>query len=162
MTRKINMHKGIVLPVQAVEGNISIADTVSVTGAEKKPVLQNPVKPGDAVVLTGDLQVEKADGTNGAIIGFVHDNPEYDIDPTTAYTKAQAISAGMLRKCGVETVFVDVRTVPAKASEAITAGMYVEFSTSGFKKTASSGTTASDCIALTSQSTDDTIVIARK
>ena len=55
MTRKINMHKGIVLPVQAVEGNISIADTVSVTGAEKKPVLQNPVKPGDAVVLTGDL-----------------------------------------------------------------------------------------------------------
>ena len=127
--------------MKAVEGNISIADTVSVTGAEKKPVLQNPVKPGDAVVLTGDL---------------------YDIDPNQAYTKAQAITADMLRKCGVETVFVDVRTVPAKASEAITAGMYVEFSTSGFKKTASSGTTASDCIALTSQSTDDTIVIARK
>lgn len=156
------MQKGIILPVKAVEGNISIADTVSVTGAEKKPVLQNPVKPGDAVVLTGDLQVEKADGTNGAIIGFVHDNPEYDIDPNQAYTKAQAITADMLRKCGVETVFVDVRTVPAKASEAITAGMYVEFSTSGFKKTSSSGTTASDCIALTSQSTDDTIVIARK
>ena len=162
MTRRINMYKGIVLPVDAKEGKIDIIETASVNGAEKKPVLQYPVKPGDAVVLTDELQVTKADGTNGAIIGFVHDNPEYDIDPNQAYTKAQAITADMLRKCGVETVFVDVRTVPAKASEAITAGMYVEFSTSGFKKTASSGTTASDCIALTSQSTDDTIVIARK
>lgn len=162
MTRKINMHKGIVLPVQAVEGNISIADTVSVTGAEKKPVLQYPVKPGDAVVLTGELQVEKADGTNGAIIGFVHDNPEYDIDPTQAYTKAQAISAGMLRRCGVETTFVDIRTVPAKASEGITAGKYVEFSTDGFKLTSSSGATESKFIALTNQTTANTVVVGIK
>ena len=162
MTRKINMHKGIVLPVQAVEGNISIADTVSVTGAEKKPVVQNPVKPGDAVVLTDELQVTKADGTNGAIIGFVHDNPEFDVDPTQDYTQAQAISAGMLRRCGVETTFVDIRTVPAKASEGITAGKYVEFSTDGFKLTSSSGATESKFIALTNQTTANTVVVGIK
>ena len=68
----------------------------------------------------------------------------------------------MLRKCGVETAFSDVRTVPAKASEAITAGMYVEWSASGYKKTASSGTTASDSICLVGQTSDDEIVIGIK
>jgi hypothetical protein len=68
----------------------------------------------------------------------------------------------MLRNVGVDTVFADVRTVPAKASEAITAGMYVEWSADGWKKTASSGTTASDAIALVGQTTDDEIVIGLK
>ena len=156
------MFNGIVIPVTAVEGIISIVETVSVTGDGAKPSVANPVKQGDAVAIVGDFQVEKATGSNGPIIGFVHDHPEYDIDPTTGYTKAQAISAGMLRKCGVETVFADVRTVPAKASEAITAGMYVEWSADGWKKTASSGTTVSDAIALTAQTSDDTIVIGLK
>lgn len=158
----LNIFKGIIIPVKAVEGNITISETVSVTGDGKAPVLSAPVKQGDAVAITGDLQVEKATGSNGTVIGFVHDHPEYDVDPTQAYTKAQAISAGMLRKCGVETVFADVRTVPAKASEAITAGMYVEWSADGYKKTASSGTTKSDAIALTAQSSDDTIVVGLK
>lgn len=158
----LNITKGIVLPVQAKEGAISIANTVSVTGDGKKPVLASPVEQGDEVVLTGDLQVAKADGTNGAVIGFVHDHPEFDVDPTQGYTQAQAISANMLRKCGIETAFVNVRTVKAKASEAITAGMYVEFSADGWKKTASSGTTKSDAIALVGQTTDDEIVIGLK
>ena len=92
----LNIHKGIVIPVKAVEGAISIAETVSVNGDGKKPVVAAPIKQGDAVAITGDLQVEKADGTNGVVIGFAHDHPEYDVDPTQAYTKAQAISAGML------------------------------------------------------------------
>lgn len=162
MTRRINMYKGIVLPVDAKEGKIDIIETASVNGAEKKPVLQYPVKPGDAVVLTDELQVTKADGTNGVIIGFVHDNPEFSVDPTQNYTQAQAISAGMLRRCGVETTFVDIRTVPAKASEGITAGKYVEFSTDGFKLTSSSGATESNFIALTDQTTANTVVVGIK
>ena len=68
----------------------------------------------------------------------------------------------MLRNVGVETAFTDVRTVDAKASEAITAGMYLVWSADGYKKTASSGTTVSDTIALTAQSSDDTVVIGIK
>ena len=158
----LNIFKGIILPCKAVEGTISIANTASVTGDGKAPVLSAPVAPGDAVAITGDLQVEKADGTNGVVIGFAHDHPEFDVDPTKAYTKAQAISDGMLRNVGVETAFTDVRTVPAKASEAITAGMYLVWSADGYKKTASSGTTVSDTIALTAQSSDDTVVIGIK
>ena len=158
----VNMFNGIVIPVEAVEGQISIVETVSVTGDGAKPSVANPVKQGDAVAIVGNFQVEKATGSNGVIIGFVHDHPEYEVDPAKGYTKAQAISAGMLRKCGVETVFADVRTVPAKASEAITAGMYVEWSADGWKKTASSGTTKSDAIALTAQTSDDTIVVGIK
>ena len=66
----LNIHKGIVIPVKAVEGAISIAETVSVNGDGKKPVVAAPIKQGDAVAITGDLQVEKADGTNGVVIGF--------------------------------------------------------------------------------------------
>ena len=158
----LNIFKGIILPCKAVEGTISIATTASVTGDGKAPVLSAPVEPGDAVAITGDLQVEKADGTNGTVIGFVHDHPEFDVDPTKGYTKAQAISAGMLRNVGVETPFVDVRTVDAKASEAITPGMYLVWSADGYKKTASSGTTVSDTIALTTQDSDDKVVIGIK
>lgn len=162
MTRKINMFKGITLPMQCKEGKIDIVDSVSVTGDKSVVVLANPVAQGDAVVLTGEMLVEKADGSNGAVFGFVGDHPEFDNDPRTDYTQAQALSAGVLRKAGIETVYNDVRTVPAKASEAIEAGMFVEFGADGFEKTASSGTTESNCLALTDQNTDDEVVIAIK
>lgn len=162
----LNIFKGITIPAKAVEGAISIVETVSVTGDGKKPSVAAPVKQGDAVAIVGDdgeyPLVAKATGNNGVIIGFCHDHPEYDVDPTQAYTENQAKTADMLRKCGVDTVFSDVRTVPAKASEAITAGMYVEWSADGWKKTASSGTTASDAIALIGQTADDEIVIGKK
>lgn len=163
---ELNMFNGIILPCKVVEGTISIKDTVSVTGDGKKPTLSNQAHQGDAVVILGEqkgmLLVEKADGSNGTRIGFVHDHPEYDVDPIKDYTKAQALTADMVRKCGVETVFTDVRTVDAKASESITAGMYVEWSADGYKKTASSGTTVSDTIALTAQGTDNRIIIGIK
>ena len=162
MNDDIYMHAGIVLPCKAVEGTITIAETVSVTGDEKKPVLSAPIKQGEAVAITGDLQVEKATGSNGTVIGFAHDHGEYDVDPVKNYTKAQAIAAGMLRNIGVETPFTDVRTVDAKASESITPGMYVEWSADGYKKTASSGTTVSDTIALTTQGTGNRITIGIK
>lgn len=162
----LNIFKGITLPAKAVEGAVSIVETVSVTGDGKKPSVAAPVKQGDAVAIVGDdgeyPYIAKATASNGPIIGFAHDNPEYDVDPTQSYTEAQAKSADKLRKCGVETVFADVRTVPAKASEAIKAGMYVEWSADGYKKTASSGTTASDAIVLVGQNSDDLITIGLK
>lgn len=162
----LNIFKGITIPAKAVEGAISIVNTVSVTGDGPKPSVAAPVKQGDAVAIIGDdgeyPYIAKATGSNGVVIGFCHDHPEYDVDPTTGYTENQAKAADMLRKCGVETVFTDVRTVPAKASEAITAGMYVVWSADGWKKTASSGTTESDAIALVGQTSDDEITIGIK
>ena len=162
----LNIHKGITIPAKAVEGAISISQTVSVTGDGKKPSVAAPVKQGDAVAIIGDdgkyPYIAKATGSNGVVIGFCHDHPEYDVDPTTTYTENQAKTADMLRKCGVDTAFTDVRTVPAKASEAITAGLYVEWSADGWKKTASSGTTKSDAICLIGQTSDNEIVIGLK
>ena len=159
---EIHMFNGIVLPCKIVEGAISIKDTVSVKGDSKEPTLANQGNQGDAVAIVGDLLVEVADGTNGTVIGYLHDHPEYDVDPVKDYTKAQAISADMLRNCGVETPFTYIRTVDAKASESITPGMYLVWSEDGYKKTASSGTTVSDTIALTTQGTDNRVVIGIK
>ena len=161
----LNIHKGITFPAKALEGAISIVETVSVTGDGKKPSLASPVKQGDAVAIAGDdgeYTYIKAAGANDIVIGFVHDHPEYDVDPTQGMTENAAKTADVLRKCGVESTFTDIRTVPAKASEAITAGMYVEFSTDGWKKTASSGTTASNAVCLIGQSSDDEITIGLK
>lgn len=160
MARELNMFNGITIPVKAEEGKIDIVTTNSVVGKEKKPVLQYPLEKGDAVELTDELLVQKATGDK-PVIGFVHDNPEFvgGYEPAEPYTAAQAKSAGVLRECGVESVFKAVRTVPAKSSNGITAGMYVEFSTDGFKQTSSSGTTASSYIALTDQTTDNKVVV---
>lgn len=160
MARELNMFNGITIPVKAEEGKIDIITTNSVVGKEKKPVLQYPLEKGDAVEISGELLVKKATGSK-PVIGFVHDNPEFvgEYEPSADYTAAQAKAADMLRECGVESIFKAVRTVPAKASDGITAGMYVEFSTDGFKQTSSSGTTASGYIALTNQSTDNKVVV---
>lgn len=160
MARELNMFNGITIPVKAEEGTIDIVTTNSVVGKEKKPVLQYPLEKGDAVELTDELIVQKATG-NKPVIGFVHDEPEFvgGYEPDKDYTAAQAKTADMLRECGIESVFKAVRTVPAKNNDGITAGMYVEFSTNGFKQTSSSGTTASTYIALTNQSTDNKVVV---
>lgn len=154
-----NMYKGITIPVTIVEGNITIKDTVSVNGNERKPTLSNQAYIGEAVAIVNDFRVEKATGSNGTIIGFVHDEPQWSNDPTVDYTKAQAITAGMLRECGVETKFTDVREVTAKAGEGIKAGDYVKFGADGqlFEKS----TTATDMIALSGQDNENRLTIAR-
>ena len=154
-----NMHKGIVLPVTVVEGNITITDTFSVKGDEQKATYSNPVKEGEAVAIIGDLQVEKADGSNGTVIGFVDDHPEPDVDPVKNYTKAEAIAAEMLRQCGVATNFTDVREVPAKAGEGIAAGDYVEIGADGQKFEKASDVTPIICLA--GQNSENIITIGR-
>ena len=165
MNEDIYMFNGITLPVRVAEGAISIKDTVSVKGDGKEPTLANAVKQGDAVAIIGVTDdgyplVEYADGSNGTIIGFVHDHPEYDFDPIKDYTKAQAITAGMLRKCGVETVFDDIRPVPVKAGEGIEAGDYVKYGADGQSFEKSSDET--DMIALSNQGTANRIILGIK
>lgn len=152
-----NMYRGITIPVTIVEGAISIKETVSTKGSDKEPILSNQAYPGERVAIIGDMQVEKATGSNGTIIGFIHDNPEYEIDPVVDYTKSQAIAAGMLRQCGVETNFVDVREVPVKNGEGIQPGNYVKDGADGQKFEKSS--TATNMIALTTQGNDNIVTI---
>ena len=136
MNDDIFMFNGITLPCKATEGAISIVETGSVTGNKEEPIYANPIKKGRTVALVGVTEdgyplVELATGSNGPIIGFAHDKPEPSEDPTKDYTKAQAISAGVLRYCGVETTFVDIRPVTAKAGEGIEAGDYVKYGADG-------------------------------
>ena len=156
---EFNKHKGVVVPMKAVEGAITISESASVVGDVKVPVVAAPIKQGDVVALSGDFQVKKATGASGeVIIGFAHDKPEYEVDPAAPMTQAQAIAAGALRNVGVETIFTDVRTVPAKASENIKAGDAVKYGANGqdFEKS----TNATGIIALCDQTSDNKIVIA--
>lgn len=155
MTRKIFYQKGIVLPVNCEEGAISIRKSASVHGDEYVPVLADELQQGDVVELTADLTVKKATG-NKPVIGFVSANPEWeDIEPIKDYTAAEAKTAGMLRLVGVETHFVDVRTVTAKTGENIAVGDFVKFGATGYEKAQND----TGIIALTGQNTDNKIVI---
>ena len=165
MNDEIYMYNGLTIPCKVSEGAVSIQNTVSVKGSGKGVSLANPVTKGDAVAITGItedgyLLVEKATGDNGVIIGFVHDNPEYDYDPTKNYTKQQAITNNILRKCGIETTIVDIRPVNVKAGENIAVGNYVKYGADGqkFEKSA----TETNIIALSTQGTDNRINIAIK
>lgn len=156
----VNMYNGIIIPVDVIEGAISIGESASVKGDNEEPMLANKAHKGNVMAIVGDFQVEVATGSNGTIIGFMHDHPEYDVDPTTPYTKTQAISACMLRHGGVETSFKDVRTVTAKTSENIKAGNYVKYGADGqsFEKSA----TETNMIALAGQNAENKIVIGIK
>ena len=165
MNDDIYMFHGINFPVKVTEGNVSIAESAGVRGNKLEPLLSNKVKQGDAVALVGVTDdgyplVELADGTNGPIVGFADSKPEYDYDPTTNYTKAQAIAAGVLRKCGVESTFTDIRPVPAKAGEGIKAGDYVDYGADGqsFEKS----DTETNRIALSDQSSENRVNIGIK
>lgn len=159
---KFNKHIGITIPAKALEGAVSIVTGNGVQGDITAPVVASPIGKGDAVALVDNdsidaFVVKKATGSASEIvIGFAHDKPEFDKDPTVGLTQNQAIAADALRQLGVETVFTDIREVTAKAGEGIDAGDYVEFGTSGkFEKSDS----ATPIIALKGQTTDNKIII---
>ena len=164
MNDDIYMFKGINFPAKAVEGAISIKKSAGVRGDRLEPTLANGIVQGDAVAIVGIttdgyILVEKADGTNGPIVGFADSKPEYDYDPIQDYTKQQAITANVLRKVGVESTFVDIRPVTAKAGEGIKAGNYVKYGADGqsFEKS----TDETNMIALSDQGSENRINIGR-
>lgn len=158
---EFNKHIGITIPAKAIEGAISIKTGNGVQGDISVPTVATPITKGDAVALVHNANIEgfvvqKATGAQGEIIiGFAHDRPEFDKDPTTALTQNQAIAADALRQLGVETIFTDIRTVKAKASEGIQAGDKVVFGANGFEKDNTNGT----ILCLKGQTSENTIII---
>lgn len=154
-----NMGKlGVVAPFKAKEGTITISTGATAHGDLKVPVLSAELKKGDFVELDGAMTV-KALTTTGVAIGIVANTPKWDVEPTTGYTQAQAVSAGMLREAGIETIFKKIMTVTVSGT--VAAGNYLapDDSTAGqFEQSASSGTTATDIIALTAKDSNDTVV----
>ena len=161
MSEQYNMGKlGVVCPFKAKEGTITISEGATAHGTLKVPVLSAPLKEGDFVELDGALTV-KALTTSGVAIGIVYTKTgKWDVEPTTDYTQAQAVSADKLREFGIETIFKKIMTVDVSGT--VNAGDYLvpDDTTAGkFEQSASSGATASNYIALTAKSSDNTAVV---
>ena len=158
MSQELNIGKlGAVAPFKAIEGKIDITETATAHGVVKGPVLQYPLKKGDLVELDSEMAVKAL--SSGVPIGIVYNTPKWDVEPRTNYTAAAAKSGGILREVGIETIFKKILTLDAKASEGITAGKYCELSADGVKLSASSGSTATDIIALSAQDSNDRVVV---
>lgn len=155
-----NMGKlGVVAPFKAKEGTITISEGATAHGTIKVPVLSAALKKGDFVELDGEMTV-KALTTTGVPLGIVYNVPKWDVEPTTNRTQAQAISAGELREVGIETIFKKILTVDVSGT--VAAGNYLvpDDTTAGkFEQSASSGTTASNIIALTAKDSNDQAVV---
>ena len=93
--------------------------------------------------------------------GFVYNEGKWvNGEPRTAENQAAAVSAGDLREVGIETIFKKVITLKGKASEAITAKKYLVFHSDGtVKLSASSGSTATNMVALSDQDTNNQVVV---
>lgn len=157
----LNMGKlGVVAPFKAKEGTITISEGATAHGTVKVPVLSAALKKGTFVELDGAMTV-KALTTSGVPIGIVYNNPKWtDGEPTANKTQAEAVSAGLLREVGIETIFKKIMTVDVSGT--VNAGNYLvpDDSTAGkFEQSASSGTTASNYIALTAKDSNDQAVV---
>ena len=74
--------------------------------------------------------------------------------------QAGAVSADALREVGIETIFKKVITLTGKTSESITAKKYLVFHSDGtVKLSASSGSTATNMVALSDQDSDNKVVV---
>ena len=161
MTQELNIGKlGAIAPFQAKEGTITISEGSTASGVMKVPVLSAGLKKGDNVKLADSMLVEKAGNSDTAIIGVVANNPKWpDVEPTSDYTQAQAISAGFLREVGIETIFKKIVTLDAKPSEGITAGKYLVLKNK-VELSSSSGSTETKFMALSDQdSTSNRVVV---
>lgn len=167
---ELNIGKlGAIAPFKALEGAVSI-DTINDVGGDiVGPKVASSLKQGDIVELGVDvsdsnkvLALTVQPLNNGVPIGVVYNkSPKWvgGVAPRQAYTQAQAIAGGVLREWNIETIFKKIVTLDAKASEGITTGLYCVLSKDGVKKSASSGTTATDIIALSDQTTGNRVVV---
>ena len=168
MSVELNIGKlGAVAPFRALEGAVSMDTVNTASGDFVAPKVASPLKKGDIVELGVDtsdsdkvLALTVQPLNSGVPIGIIYNSGKWvDGEPRTGYTQAQAIAGKVLREFAVETVFKKIVTLDAKTSEGITTGLYCVLSKDGVKKSASSGTTATDIIALTDQTTDNRIVV---
>ena len=159
MSKVLNYGKTPVVPFNAKEGDITIVKTQTAAGTISGPSVASPLTKGAAVELDSDMTVKAYN--NGLFIGFVYNEGKWvNGEPRTAENQAAAVSAGDLREVGIETIFKKVITLKGKTSECITAKKYLVFHSDGtVKLSASSGSTASNMVALSDQDTNNQVVV---
>lgn len=159
MSQILNYGKTPVVPFKAKEGDITIVKTQTAAGTITGPSVASPLAKGAAVELDSEMTVKAYN--DGLFIGFVYNEGKWvNGEPRTAQNQAAAVSAGNLREVGIETIFKKVVTLKGKTSESITAKKYLTFHSNGtVKLTSSSGSTASNMVALSDQDANDNVVV---
>ena len=159
MSQELNYGRTPVVPFKAKEGDISIVKTQTAAGTITGPSVASPLVKGAAVELDSEMTVKAYN--SGVFIGFVYNEGKWvNGEPRTAKNQAAAVSAGELREVGIETIFKKVVTLTGKASEGVTAGKYLVFHSDGtVKLSASSGSTATNMLALSAQDSNNRIVV---
>ena len=128
MSENYNMGQlGVIAPFKAKEGTITITEGASAHGNIKVPVMGAPIKKGDYVALDGEMIVKKA-GSSDTIIGIAYNTPKWDVEPTTDYTQAQALAAGVITGAGalVGTVVAEdsyIKVTPSSTAAADLKGL---------------------------------------
>ena len=159
MSQILNYGRTPVVPFKAKEGDISIVKTQTAAGTISGPSVASPLAKGAAVELDSDMTVKAYN--NGLFIGFVYNEGKWvNGEPRTSMNQAAAVSADALREVGIETIFKKIITLTGKTSEAITAKKYLAFHSDGtVKLSASSGSTATNMVALSDQDSDNKVVV---
>lgn len=159
MSQILNYGRTPVVPFKAKEGDISIVKTQTAAGTISGPSVASPLAKGAAVELDSEMTVKAYN--NGLFIGFVYNEGKWvNGEPRTAMNQAAAVSADALREVGIETIFKKIITLTGKTSESITAKKYLVFHSDGtVKLSTSSGSTATNMVALSDQDSDDNVVV---
>ena len=159
MSQILNYGKTPVVPFLAKEGDITMVKTQTAAGTFTGPSVASPLAKGAAVELDSEMTVKAYN--DGLFIGFVYNEGKWvNGEPKSAQNQSAAVSAGNLREVGIETIFKKVVTLKGKTSESITAKKYLEFHSDGtVKLTSSSGSTASNMVALSDQDSNDNVVV---
>ena len=159
MSQILNYGKTPVVPFKAKEGDITIVKTQTAAGTITGPSVASPLAKGAAVELDDDMTVKAYN--NGLFIGFVYNEGKWvNGEPREAANQSTAASAGDLREVGIETIFKKVITLTGKTSENIAAKKYLVFHSDGtVKLSASSGSTATNMVALSAQDTNNKVVV---
>lgn len=159
MSKVLNYGRTPVVPFNAKEGDITIVKTQTAAGTISGPSVASPLTKGAAVELDSDMTVKAYN--NGLFIGFVYNEGKWvNGEPRTAENQAAAVTAGDLREVGIETIFKKVITLTGKTSEPITAKKYLVFHSDGtVKLSGSSGSTATNMVALSDQDSNNQVVV---
>ena len=149
---------GVVVNFTCYEGTITMTETDGVGGSRIEPKCSAKIKQDMKVTLAGDMAVKKA-GTSDLVIGVAYANPEdWVIEPRQDYTQAQAITAGMLRDCSIETIFKKIERVTCKSGESIAVGDYLEYGSTNIDEYEEADS-ATDIIALTAIDSDNQVIV---
>ena len=159
MSQELNYGKTPIVPFKAKEGDITIAKTQTAAGTITGPSVASPLSKGAPVELDDEMTVKAYN--SGLFIGFVYNEGKWvNGEPRTAQNQSAAASAGNLREVGIETIFKKIVTLTGKTSEGITAKKYLVFHSDGtVKLSASSGSTATDMVALSAQDANNRVIV---